>query len=119
MNKNKKKQATPSKTRPPKTRTPLKTKSPTKTRTNSPTTLAEMLTNVFSTIAKYTDDDTAEYVSETLLANLCDDDTRMIVRGIIKGAKTSKFAAVICHRIFKIVDVIEKQERKKETTKTG
>ena len=70
-----------------------------------------MLTNIFSTIAKYTDDDTAEYV-ETLMENPCDDDTREIVCGIVTEAKSLKFAAVVCDRLFKIVDVIEKQRKR-------
>ena len=111
-NKNKNKQATPQTTRPT-TKSQLTTKSP-RTRTNPPKTLAEMVTQVFSTIAKYTDDDTAEYVSAMLLENPCDDDTREMVQEIIKEAKTPKLAAYICDHLFKILDVIEKQERKKQ-----
>ena len=94
--------------------TPPTTKSPPTTRTNPPTMLAEMLTDVFSTITKYTDDDTAEYVSETLLANPCDDDTRESVREIIKEAKTPKFAAVICDCLFAIVDAIENKRKRQQ-----
>ena len=73
-----------------------------------------MLIHVFSTITKCTDDNTAEYVCATLFENLCDDDTRDMIRGILTEVRTPKFAAVICDRLFKILDVIEKQERKKQ-----
>ena len=39
-----------------------------------------MLTYVYATIAKYTDDDTTEYVAEKVLENFCDNDTREIVQ---------------------------------------
>ena len=101
-NRNKRKQVTPPETRPLTTTTPPR---------NPPKTLEEMLTNIFSTIAKYTDDDTAEYV-ETLMENPCDDDTREIVCGIVTEAKSLKFAAVVCDRFVKIVDVIKKQRKR-------
>ena len=115
-NENKKKQPTPTTKSQLKTRPPT-AKSPPKTGTNPPKTLAEIVTNVFSTIAKYNDGDTAEYVSETLSENPCDDNTREMARGIIKEAKTPKFAAYVCDHLFKILDVIKKEEKRRRKSK--
>ena len=74
-----------------------------------------MVTHTCSTIAKFTDEDTAEYFSATLLENPCDDDTREMVRGILLEARpNTRLAGVVCDSLFALIDVIEKQERKKQ-----
>ena len=111
-NKNKKKQATsPTTTSPQKTSTSPKTSTPSKT-SNPPKTITEMMTHVFTTITKLIDEDIEEYI-RILLENLLDDDTREIICGILTEAKSPKFVAVVCDRLFRIVAAIKKQERKK------
>ena len=87
---------------------PLKTSNP-------PKMLAEAMIHVLSNIAKLTDEDTAEYIAETVLKNPFDDDTREFVPGILKEAMPYRRAGVVlCDRLFVLVYAIEKQRKKKQ-----
>ena len=67
---------------------------------------------VFSSIAKLTDEDTVEYIAETVLENPFDDDTREFVGGILKEAMPYRHAGVVLSdRLFVLVDAIEKQQK--------
>ena len=62
---------------------------------NPPQTLAEAMIHIFSSIAKLTDEDTAEYIAETVLENPFDDDTREFVRGMLNEAMPYRRVEVV------------------------
>ena len=72
------------------------------------------MTQLRSTIAKLTDEDTEEYVLETLLEAPYDDDTIESVRGTLMELLSPQFAgegAVLCDFLFALVDEIGKQQK--------
>ena len=72
---------------------------------------------VFSTIAKLTDDNTAEYIAGMLEEDHSDDDTREFVCGILKEAMpNARAGAVICDRLFGLIDRIKKQQKQENVT---
>ena len=95
-NKKKKKQK---KALPPKTRIPREK-------------IVEEWTQLHSTIAELTDEDTEAYVSGTLMEDPFYEDTREFVREILMEALSPQCAfdgAVVCDRLFALLDEISKQ----------
>ena len=100
-NKNKNKNKKQKKALPPKTRTPREK-------------IVEEWTQLRSTIAKLTDEDTEGYVSGTLLEDPLDADTREFVCEILMEAVSPQCAvdgAVECDRLFALVDGIYIQHK--------
>ena len=72
-----------------------------------------MMTHVFTTISELIDEDTEAYI-RILLKNPLDDDIKEAVCGILKEAMSPKRTQIVCDGLFRIVDAIQKQERKKQ-----
>ena len=113
--KKKKKQATPPKTRsPPNTRSPLKTplpKTQTLSKRNPPKTLEEGLTYVFSTIAELTDENKVGSIAGMLVEGHLDDDIQEFIREAMPNARAG---AVICERLFGLIDRIKKHQTEED-----